>query len=306
MSASLKMATDFYFAFGSNMCLEQMASRCPDSILTAIGTLRGYRWQINQRGVANVVPASPSDIVVGIVFRVSERDVKTLDRNEGVSRGFYEKDSLNIELQPLLLGELSKQPTAIAMKVLRDHEESPRGVQTSNPRSMETANNYIQQRTSYNCMPSTDTSSVSNPKIKRALVYLSRRYCNDGSIRAEYVSRMALAVSDGKTLGISSSYLDLKLLPIIFCKPQDPMQPKKTSRTKSISKPDSKDQGRNVDGQRRKHGPSGTRKKRSRSVDGEEESKGRGRRKSQEDEQRDASQKTWLHWIGGGVRNFWM
>lgn len=61
-------------------------------MLTAIGILRGYRGQINQRGVANVVPGSLSDIVFGIVFRVSESDVKTLNRNEGVSIGFYEED----------------------------------------------------------------------------------------------------------------------------------------------------------------------------------------------------------------------
>jgi hypothetical protein len=290
------------------MCLEQMASRCPDSILTAIGTLRGYRWQINQRGVANVVPSSPSDIVVGIVFRVYERDVKTLDRHEGISKGFYEKESLDIELHPLLLDELSEQQTAVAVRRLRDYEKSPREAQAAIPRSVETAIDYTQQRTPLKYIPATDISRIQDSRMVRALVYLSRQYCNDGSIRAEYVSRMTLAVSDGKTLGISSSYLEHDLLPIILSKPQDPIQPKKISKRKQVPRSDTNDppsvsdEGSDVHGQQTKHRHSVNHRKRRHSVVGEEPNRARSK-KSQESSQRDASQQTWLQWIWNGGKS---
>lgn len=288
------------------MCLEQMASRCPDSTLIAIGTLKGYRWQINQRGVANIVLSSPYNIVFGIVFRVSKRDVKNLDQNEGISKGFYEKETLDIELQRLLLQELSENQTTIAAKALRDSEETPRGVQTSSPRSVETANDYTQQRSTLNFTTPTNTSTIPAIKMVPALVYLSRQYCNDGSIRAEYVSRMTLAVADGKTLGISSSYLEHGLQSIMSSKPQDPIQPIKRYKAKSTSGADLQDprrvtdKGRNVYSQRRKHGHFGDRRKGSRSVDGDEQS-GAERKRSRKTVQRQISQNTWLYWTGSFI-----
>jgi hypothetical protein len=73
-----------------------MVERCPSSVFKGKAVLRGYRWQINQRGVANVI-ASQEDYVEGLLFSIGEKDEKTLDRNEGVSGGFYEKAELTIE-----------------------------------------------------------------------------------------------------------------------------------------------------------------------------------------------------------------
>ena len=45
----------FYFAYGSNLHLAQMAQRCPGSKFVGKATLSGYEWQIYSRGVANVI-----------------------------------------------------------------------------------------------------------------------------------------------------------------------------------------------------------------------------------------------------------
>lgn len=100
-SSDKPTSAGLYFAFGSNMHLRQMAKRCPRSTLDSKGRLYNYRWQINYRGVANIVAGGPQDFVEGLLFAVTPRDVATLDRNEGVSKGFYRRVYLQIERKPL-------------------------------------------------------------------------------------------------------------------------------------------------------------------------------------------------------------
>jgi len=46
-----------YFAYGSNMWRHQMAvQRCPGAEFSGVGLLRGWRFLINARGVATIVP----------------------------------------------------------------------------------------------------------------------------------------------------------------------------------------------------------------------------------------------------------
>ncbi|KAL2076225.1 hypothetical protein VTL71DRAFT_1168 [Oculimacula yallundae] len=273
---ALATPREFYFAFGSNMHLEQMATRCPDSVIVAISYLKFHRWQINQRGVANVVrSSSPSDEVAGIVFQVSERDIQTLDRNEGISKGFYEKEFLEVELQPLAMNELSWSSTSSAVDFLRNESRAGHN-QTQNLRSMETARVLAQQQQQQQSLKNHTASSYLSsaaprtpkiPKVAHALVYLSNQYNIDGNIRAEYVPRMKLAMSDAEKLGVSSSYLNQILLPFISAKPQEPVQPKKISKAKpgvksrststSNSLSTSRDRvvkDEDVDDRRRKHG----------------------------------------------------
>jgi gamma-glutamylcyclotransferase len=91
------MQPKIYFAFGSNLHLQQMANRCPESRLLGIGRLHGYRWQINERGYANVITHDAS-FVDGICYLLNQADEASLDINEGVRIEAYEKRMLDIEV----------------------------------------------------------------------------------------------------------------------------------------------------------------------------------------------------------------
>lgn len=76
------------FAYGSNMNHRQMALRCPDARPVCVARLDGYRLTFaghNARwggGVATIVPARRGG-VTGVVWRLSEQDLKRLDEFEG-------------------------------------------------------------------------------------------------------------------------------------------------------------------------------------------------------------------------------
>ena len=84
-----------YFAYGSNMNVEQMMRRCPDAKKYCNGYIRGYQVIINSRGVATIIKSS-KNTVEGVVWAVSDSDIKELDKREGVSRGHYNKNYMRI------------------------------------------------------------------------------------------------------------------------------------------------------------------------------------------------------------------
>jgi len=69
-----------YFAYGSNLSLTQMSSRCPSSLYHSFGVLKGHKWVIGPRGYANVVPVpSPSEEVVhGMLYQITVEDERKL------------------------------------------------------------------------------------------------------------------------------------------------------------------------------------------------------------------------------------
>lgn len=83
-----------YFAYGSNLCVTQMAQRCPDAVDPQPATLADHDWLINERGVATVEPFAGGQ-VHGILWRVSDADLATLDRAEGVPVR-YRRDRLSV------------------------------------------------------------------------------------------------------------------------------------------------------------------------------------------------------------------
>ncbi|MGE5696612.1 MAG: poly-gamma-glutamate hydrolase family protein [Candidatus Sericytochromatia bacterium] len=83
-----------YFAYGSNLCVAQMARRCPDAIKPRPATLADHDWLINQRGVATVEPLDGTQ-VHGVVWEVSDRDLATLDTAEGMPVR-YRRDRLTV------------------------------------------------------------------------------------------------------------------------------------------------------------------------------------------------------------------
>ncbi|KAF5249384.1 hypothetical protein FANTH_5265 [Fusarium anthophilum] len=91
------LPAQLYFAYGSNLWLQQMASRCPESYYVGRAVLMDHRWQINSRGFANVIPCSGYN-VHGLVYQVSVDDEARLDRNEGVHSGAYTKSYHSVVL----------------------------------------------------------------------------------------------------------------------------------------------------------------------------------------------------------------
>jgi phage replication-related protein YjqB (UPF0714/DUF867 family) len=84
-----------YFAYGSNLSVTQMAQRCPDAVDPRPATLADHDWLINERGVATVEPFDGGE-VHGILWQVSDDDLATLDRAEGVPVR-YRRDRLKVD-----------------------------------------------------------------------------------------------------------------------------------------------------------------------------------------------------------------
>jgi phage replication-related protein YjqB (UPF0714/DUF867 family)/gamma-glutamylcyclotransferase (GGCT)/AIG2-like uncharacterized protein YtfP len=83
-----------YFAYGSNLSVQQMAARCPDAVEPRRATLADHDWLINERGVATIEPLAGSE-VHGVLWHVSDRDLATLDSAEGVPVR-YRRDRLTV------------------------------------------------------------------------------------------------------------------------------------------------------------------------------------------------------------------
>ncbi|KAI4211228.1 MAG: hypothetical protein LQ349_009431 [Xanthoria aureola] len=86
-----------YFAYGSNLWMEQMSKRCPTAHYVGLGRLTHHRWIINQRGYANLVQTtSPSAVVYGLIYSLTEKDEERLDLNEGVPWA-YTKETMSVQ-----------------------------------------------------------------------------------------------------------------------------------------------------------------------------------------------------------------
>ncbi|MET0899520.1 MAG: poly-gamma-glutamate hydrolase family protein [Mycobacterium sp.] len=83
-----------YFAYGSNLCVQQMARRCPEAVAPRAASLADHDWLINERGVATIEPFTGSR-VHGVLWDVSDHDLATLDSAEGVPVR-YRRDRLTV------------------------------------------------------------------------------------------------------------------------------------------------------------------------------------------------------------------
>lgn len=86
-----------YFAYGSNLCVRQMAQRCPDAGNPQPAVLGNHDWLINQRGVATVEPFAGTK-VHGVIWRLSDHDLARLDSAEGVPRR-YRRERLPVHTE---------------------------------------------------------------------------------------------------------------------------------------------------------------------------------------------------------------
>jgi gamma-glutamylcyclotransferase (GGCT)/AIG2-like uncharacterized protein YtfP len=97
-------ATEFVFAYGSNMDLAQMRERCPNSLdLLQPFVARAKGWKLyfprhsdrRQGGVGSILSKS-DETVWGVVFGLTAEDLAKLDRSEGTSVGAYRRVRIQV------------------------------------------------------------------------------------------------------------------------------------------------------------------------------------------------------------------
>lgn len=86
-----------YLAYGSNLSIEQMGYRCPDAKIVGKAVLKD--WKLVFRYHATVEPCVGRSVPV-LVWEMSPRDEKRLDRYEGVPK-YYFKRNVEVEMTDL-------------------------------------------------------------------------------------------------------------------------------------------------------------------------------------------------------------
>ena len=89
------MSRTVYFAYGSNMDVAQMDSRCSQHVQVGTAALPDWRFRIMERGYATIVK-EPGAMVWGLLWDLGDDDVRSLDRYEGLARGLYFKQLVRV------------------------------------------------------------------------------------------------------------------------------------------------------------------------------------------------------------------
>ncbi|KAF7548085.1 hypothetical protein G7Z17_g7299 [Cylindrodendrum hubeiense] len=183
-------STKYYFAYGSNLHLRQMKRRCPGSKFIGCARLSHYRWQINERGYANVIEAE-GHWVDGLVYEINETDEAQLDINEGVSKNAYTKRYMTVLLNRAH-SPLYRRPTAWIVDKggpakVRLLAQADGQIESEHPQHWE----------------------------QNVLVYISLNYIVDSKPKDEYIKRINFGVNDAKALGVGDDYVSNCIRPFI-------------------------------------------------------------------------------------------
>lgn len=93
-------ATVHYLAFGSNLLSTRLQARTDSAQVLGTTELRGWRLAFHKRGAdasgkGDIVPATASDRVFGVVYRLAEAQLPILDRFEGPG---YRRTEIEVDL----------------------------------------------------------------------------------------------------------------------------------------------------------------------------------------------------------------
>lgn len=88
------MENTLYFAYGSNINLDQMAYRCPDASVVGPVTLENYELLFRRGGFATIAPKE-GETVTGLLWSITPGCERSLDRYEGYPR-FYDKRMVTV------------------------------------------------------------------------------------------------------------------------------------------------------------------------------------------------------------------
>ena len=84
------MEENLYFAYGSNINLEQMEQRCPDAQVVGPVTLKNYELRFRGYGFATIAPKRGS-VVHGLLWKLTPACEQALDRYEGYPRHYIKE-----------------------------------------------------------------------------------------------------------------------------------------------------------------------------------------------------------------------
>ncbi|TVY44480.1 hypothetical protein LOCC1_G003411 [Lachnellula occidentalis] len=180
-----------YFAYGSNLSLTQMASRCPTSTYHALAALRGWKWIIGERGYANIVasPAEPTTATAKSNFALRGKPLPPADEEESAvekeKRGDY------------VVGMLYYLEAADEASL-----DQAEGVPYA----------YVKQKLDVDAL---DARGKETGQRVQALVYVDMARMGTGVCKEEYVGRMNRGVRDAEGKGMSASYVDKYLRPFV-------------------------------------------------------------------------------------------
>jgi cation transport regulator ChaC len=106
------------FAYGSNLSLEGVATRCTDAEFVDTAVL--HDWRLTFRGCADIEPHQGSKCH-GVVWRCSREDMWQLDRYEGYPN-FYGSEWVDVELSS---GEIARALVYVMKPSLEDRASLP-------------------------------------------------------------------------------------------------------------------------------------------------------------------------------------
>lgn len=93
-TGGMTMEKPLYFAYGSNINLDQMRYRCPDATVYGQAVLDNYDLRFRGSGVATVEPKEGA-CVYGLLWELTDKCEASLDRYEGYPR-LYIKQTLEV------------------------------------------------------------------------------------------------------------------------------------------------------------------------------------------------------------------
>ena len=113
-----------YMAYGSNLNIPQMRSRCPDARIVGTAELPGWRLMYKGSKSGNYLTIEQAEgyTVPVAVWAVSEQDERNLDRYEGFPAFYYKK-----ELSVTMRESDSGTPRPVKAFVYIMHEERKLG-----------------------------------------------------------------------------------------------------------------------------------------------------------------------------------
>ena len=107
------MEKTLYFAYGSNMNLEQMSRRCPNAKVAGTAFLEGYELLFRgslHGAVATIEPKADSNVPI-VIWEITPTDEEALDRYEGFPH-FYHKEYLTVDFNGI--------PTEMMVYIMND------------------------------------------------------------------------------------------------------------------------------------------------------------------------------------------